>query len=78
MDQVIQQSPPNLSNEFIEEIFNKNNKNVLNTLTELWNISDKIPKKDKNKWDDIRETCDAFDEEMTKMMKSKKNDIDNK
>ena len=72
MDQVIQQSPPNLSNEFIEEIFNKNNKNVLNTLTELWNISDKIPKKDKNKWDDIRETCDAFDEEMTKMMKSKK------
>jgi len=78
MDQVIQQSPPNLSNEFIEEIFNKNNKNVLNTLTELWNITDKISKKDKNKWDDIRETCDAFDEEMSKMMKSKKNDIDNK
>jgi hypothetical protein len=67
MDQVIAQAPVNISNEKIEEIFIKNNNDVIKTLTELWNIEEE-PIKNKNKWDEIRETCDDFDKEMGKFM----------
>lgn len=64
MEQVISQAPVNISNEKIEEIFVKNNKDVLKTLTELWNIIEKPKINKKDKWVEIRETCDEFDKEM--------------
>ena len=70
MDILIKQAPPNISNEQIEEVYIKNNKDFLKTLNELWGISETIPK-EKNKWDNMREICDSFDVEMDKMMKSK-------
>ena len=69
MDIVIQQAPSNLTNEEIEIIYNKNENNINNTLAELWNINDTSTIPEKTKWDDIRETCDAYDSEMDKMMK---------
>ena len=69
METLIQQAPSHLTIEEIEIVYNKNEQNVINTLAELWNIVDdkKIPPK--TKWDNIRETCDAYDSEMAKVMK---------
>jgi hypothetical protein len=69
MDSLIQQAPSHLTIEEIEIVYNKNDSNVINTLAELWNISDNTVIPPKTKWDDIRETCDAYDSEMAKVMK---------
>ena len=73
MDSLIQQAPSHLTIEEIEIVYNKNDSNVINTLAELWNISDNTVIPPKTKWDDIRETCDAYDFEMEKVMKKMKN-----
>jgi len=76
MEQVIQQAPANMLVEDIEVVFNKNNSNINDTLTELWNIdmsSLSISKRERNKWDEIRETCDAYDYEMKIMMDKNRN-----
>jgi hypothetical protein len=73
MDILIQQAPPNLTIDEIENIYNKNDKNVVNTLAELWEIVDNKVIPPKTKWDDIRETCDAYDSEMANVMKKIKN-----
>ena len=72
MDILIQQAPANLTIEEIEKIYNKNENNVINTLAELWDIVDNKVIPPKTKWDDIRETCDAYDSEMEKVMKKMK------
>ena len=65
MDQVILQAPSNFSKEELEKIFIKNNENVNNTLSELWDINFiNITEKKSNKWDEIREICDSYDNEM--------------
>ena len=73
MDSLIQQAPSHLTIEEIEIVYNKNDSNVINTLAELWNIVDNKVLPPKTKWDDIRETCDAYDFEMEKVMKKMKN-----
>ena len=73
MDILIQQAPSNLTIEEIEMSYKKNDSNVINTLAELWNIVDNKVLPPKTKWDDIRETCDAYDFEMEKVMKKMKN-----
>ena len=76
MEQVIQQAPANMLVEDIKIVFNKNNSNVNDTLTELWDIDmtslSKL-KRERNKWDEIRETCDAYDYEMKIMMDKNRN-----
>ena len=64
------QAPSNLSREEVEEIYKKNNNDILKTLDELWNIEVKIANlsEDTIKWNNIRETCDLFDIEMQKKM----------
>ena len=69
METLIQQAPSHLTIEEIEIVYNKNDSNVINTLAELWNIVDDKVIPPKTKWDDIRETCDAYDSEMAKVMK---------
>ena len=73
MDILIQQAPANLTIEEIEMCYKKNENNVVNTLAELWDIVDNKVIPPKTKWDDIRETCDAYDSEMEKVMKKMKN-----
>ena len=73
MEILIQQAPLNLTIEEIEMCYKKNENNVVNTLAELWDIVDNKVIPPKTKWDDIRETCDAYDSEMAKVMKKMKN-----
>lgn len=67
MEQIISQAPENLTEEYIKSIYEKNNNNIVNTLSELWDMDTNIISKPLTKWDEIRETCDSFDNEMQKM-----------
>ncbi len=73
MDEIIRQAPLNISIEKIEEIYEKNNKNAINTLMELWDIKEttiEIQKsKEQLKWDEVRDICDEFDTEMYKQIR---------
>jgi len=73
MDIILKQAPVNISEEEINEIFIKNNNDITKTLMELWEITDNIKPKELSKWDEIRETCDAYDYEMTKMLNEARN-----
>jgi hypothetical protein len=74
MDSIIKQAPDNFTTEEIENIYNKNNQNVSKTLAELWDIKEEIVNVDQKteKWNRIRETCDAYDSEMQKLMSKRK------
>jgi hypothetical protein len=77
MDELIKQAPDNLNKDFIEEIYEKNNKDITKTLIDLWNIPQKKEIK-KTSWDNIRDTCDAFDCEMNRMISNiRKNNLNN-
>jgi len=68
MEQIISQAPDNLTEEYIKTIYEKNNNDVVKTLAELWDINDNINEKPISKWDEIRDTCDSYDNEMQKML----------
>jgi hypothetical protein len=74
MDNIIKQAPDNFTNEEIENIYNKNNQDVAKTLAELWDIKEEVVNIDAKheKWNNIRETCDAYDTEMKKIMSKRK------
>jgi hypothetical protein len=67
MEEVLRQAPIGISDIKIKEIFEKNDNNINKTLMELWEIPVEI-KKEKTKWEDIRETCDAYDNEMNRLI----------
>lgn len=80
MEDIIRQTPKNISYEKVKEIYERNDKDKLKTLMEIWDIKDEIKEDKKDniqmKWDNIRETCDAFDNEMTQIMNNaRKNDL---
>jgi hypothetical protein len=81
MDEVIKQAPDGMTYEQVELIFNKNDKNFLNTLIELWKVQENTIKnisETKCKWDSIRELCDDYDNEMKKAIdKARENSIVN-
>lgn len=71
MDEVLKQAPDGLTYEEVETVFIRNDKNVLDTLIELWKIPDKNVKnvsEEESKWINIRNTCDDFDSEMKKVL----------
>ena len=74
MDELLKQAPDNISKEEIESIYLRNNKNVLDTLTELWKIPIKNVQKTENekKWQEIREIYDDIDTEMYKVLRGQK------
>lgn len=67
MEVILKQAPIGISDELIKEIYEKNNNNINRTLMELWSIPEETEKK-KDKWDEVRETCDAYDTEMNRML----------
>jgi len=69
MNEIIKQAPEGIDIKVIKEIYEKNNEDQLKTLMELWEIKEKKEVKIENQWDNIRDTCDAFDEEMGKFIK---------
>ena len=80
MEYIIRQAPKHISYEKVEEIYERNDRDKLKTLMEIWDIKDDIKGKDKDniqkKWDNIRDTFDEFDNEMKRIMdNARKNDI---
>ena len=69
MNEIIKQAPEGLDLKTIKKVYEKNNEDQLKTLMELWDIKEKKEEKPENNWDKIRDTCDAFDEEMNKFIK---------
>lgn len=83
MEELIKQAPENITYNELEIIFLRNNKNIVDTLTEVWNIpvnnvnnSDNSYNSDnsdnKDKWKTIRETYDEIDKEMYNVIKNSK------
>ena len=76
MEQIISQAPDNLTEEYIKTIYDKNNNDIVKTLAELWNLNDNVNvnyndntiTNSVSKGDEIRETCDLYDNEMQKML----------
>lgn len=80
MNEVIKQAPVGIDELIIKEVFIRNNEDVIQTLIDLWDIKENENKKEVSEvqkhWNDIRDTCDAFDIEMkTFMDQAKKNTI---
>ena len=78
MDEVYKQAPEGISYEEVERIFNINDKDVLKTLIELWKIPEKNIKnisEEESKWNNIRNTCDYFDNEMKNVLDKAKKQI---
>ena len=71
MEHIINQAPENISDDKIMEIYIKNSSNVIDTLVELWDIKEekKEVSAEQQKWNEIRETCDLFDNEMYNQIK---------
>lgn len=76
MEVILKQAPIEISDEKIKEIFDKNNNDINKTLMELWDIPEEI-EKEKSKWDEVRETCDAYDNEMKRMLDNVRNSMRN-
>jgi hypothetical protein len=76
MEKVLKQAPIGICDEKIKEIFDNNNGDINKTLMELWDIPIEI-EKEKTKWDDIRDTCDAYDNEMNRLISNIKNSARN-
>ena len=75
MDELKQQAPTNISDKKILEIYLKNNSNVSTSLLELWDVKEvnKNISEVQCKWNEIRETCDSFDNEMYKHIRGESN-----
>lgn len=75
MDELMKQVPENMTYKEVETIFLRNNKNIIDTLTETWKIPIKnvenVVDENKKKWDEIREVYDSIDREAYKMFKKK-------
>jgi superoxide dismutase len=67
--EVLKQAPADIDEETIKIAFAQNQEDVLNTLSELWKMP-RQAEKEKSKWEQIRETCDAYDEEMDRVVMS--------
>jgi len=71
----MKQVPENMTYKEVETIFLRNNKNIIDTLTETWKIPIKnvenVVDENKKKWDEIREVYDSIDREAYKMFKKK-------
>lgn len=81
MEQIIKQAPDYISRDKIQDVYVKNSSNAINTLVELWDIKEEKKEitKEKQKWNEIRETCDDFDTEMYKQIRGDSNKpIENK
>lgn len=73
INQVLQQSPPDVTYDKVKEVYYSTGKNISQAIAELWNLPS-LPEKPKktgvnaDKWDEVRQICDEFDAEATKAL----------
>jgi hypothetical protein len=65
MEEIRNQISDNISDQIIFDKFIYYNSNVVDTLTDLWNIQEnsKPISDNNNKWNEIRDIFDSFDKE---------------
>ena len=66
MEEIKKQVPDNISDNTILDCYLKNNSNIVSTIMELWDLKENVKEltNEQKKWQEIRETCDLFDNEM--------------
>lgn len=70
MDSILSQAPENTDLEICKELMEKHNGNVASILAELWKIAEE-PVKPKNKWEEMRDLCNDYEDAMQEFMKNK-------
>jgi len=72
MNEVVKQAPEGIDSKIIKEVFERNNEDPIKTLMELWDIKENKKEVIVNKWNEVRDICDAYDTEMSNFMKNAK------
>ena len=78
IEQILQQAPEEVSKEQISKLLETHDGDSLKVLSILWNLKEENEESnDSNandmtkKWENIREICNSYEEEMQNFMKSK-------
>lgn len=75
---IIQQNVPDASIEVIQQCYQENNNDIMQTICALLNIKE-ADVKPKTEWEERRQICDEHDAEMQKMLKHmRKTDLQSK
>lgn len=80
---ILNQVPENISEEKVHEILEKNDGDVIKTLHELWHdgmeyetdknvIKNTQYDEKKQKWEEIRDICNSYEQEMNNFMQKNK------
>lgn len=85
VQQIFQQAPDGVSEEQISKLLEIHDNDSLMVLSILWKLEKEGNEdneateqdKTKKKWDNIREICNSYEEEMQNFMKSKQKDNSN-
>ena len=76
IESILQQAPEGVSKEQIEELYKKHEGNSAAVLGELWELPADVKNvpfdEDRNKWQKMRDICQAYEEEMDKFMKAQR------
>jgi|694.fasta_scaffold00020_77 hypothetical protein len=76
IESILQQAPEGVTQEQVEALYNKHEGNSVAVLSELWNLPADIKNvaynEEKDKWKNMREICQAHEEEMEKFMKAQR------
>lgn len=78
MENILNQAPEGTNIEDVNKLYKKHNGDTVKILSELWEVKEAPIKnivyddkyKNEKKWKEIREVCDAYEEEMEKFMSS--------
>jgi hypothetical protein len=76
--QVLQQAPDGVEEEQVKTLLQKYDGDCLKVLTYLWEIEEDVVnekqenKENKHDWNNIRDICNSYEEEMENFMKSKR------
>lgn len=80
IESILNQAPNDVTRENVEELMIKHNNNTANVLSELWNVNQEITSNivmdtsydNKMRWHNVREICNAYEEEMHNFMQSRR------
>lgn len=70
---ILQQSPDGVTEDMVNILLKKHDGNVVDVLTDLWNVDTyNVTNIDmeKQKWNDIREICSSYEQEMHEYMEA--------
>lgn len=77
---ILNQAPDDVTRQQVEELMVKHNNNTADVLSELWNINQPITSnvvmdaayENKQRWHNVREICNAYEQEMHEFMQSRR------